>query len=238
MKILIVNDDSIHAPGIVLLAQKAMEFGDVYVVAPSQQCSAMSQRLTLSTKMLVREAEDFPVAVKGAWHVTGTPVDCVRVALSYILKEKPDIVFSGINNGYNAGYETAYSGTLGAAFEAVRNGIPAIAFSSANDSHLEAIAPHVSGVIAELIASEAGEGQVWNVNFPALRSRPLMGILRDRPLARTCMFTDLYLETGREDGAVVITCTGTHTPDELLGEGTDAKAVRDGYISIGRVRAF
>ena len=170
MKILLVNDDSIHAPGIALLAQKAVEFGDVWVVAPASQCSAMSQKLTLSEKLTVKPAENFPVAVKGAWQVGGTPVDCVKVALDYILEEKPDIVFSGINNGYNTGFDTAYSGTLGAAFEALRFGIPAIAFSAANDSHLEAVEPHLAGVIAELLEADPGYGNVWNVNFPALRT--------------------------------------------------------------------
>ena len=238
MKILLVNDDSIHAPGIALLAQKAVEFGDVWVVAPASQCSAMSQKLTLSEKLTVKAAENFPVAVKGAWQVGGTPVDCVKVALDYILEEKPDIVFSGINNGYNTGFDTAYSGTLGAAFEALRFGIPAIAFSAANDSHLEAVEPHLAGVIAELLEADPGYGNVWNVNFPALRTHPLMGTLRDRTLAKASMYSEHYIEESREDGTVLLNCTGIPTPDEAFDEGSDALAVRQGYISIGKVRAF
>ena len=117
MKILVVNDDSISAPGIELLAKAAMEFGEVTVVAPAEQCSALSQKLTLRETLSVEKVEDFPVKVQGAYKVGGTPVDCVKVALDYILEEAPDWVFSGINNGYNVGFDIAYSGTLGAAFE-------------------------------------------------------------------------------------------------------------------------
>ena len=131
MRILIVNDDSIHAQGIRKLAKAASCLGETWVVAPEEQCSAMSQKLTLREQLTVRKVEDFPVEVAGAWAVGGTPVDCVKVALSYILKEKPDLIFSGINNGYNAGFDIAYSGTLGAAFEGARNGIRSVAFSTA-----------------------------------------------------------------------------------------------------------
>ena len=105
MKILIVNDDSIRAPGIAVLAKAAMAFGDVTVVAPSEQCSALSQKLTLRETMVLQQVKDFPVPVKEAWKLGGTPVDCVKVALEGILTEKPDWVLSGINNGYNAGFE-------------------------------------------------------------------------------------------------------------------------------------
>ena len=238
MKILVVNDDSIHAPGIEMLARAAMEFGDVWVVAPDRQCSALSQKLTLQELLSLKPAEDFPVPVRGAWQVGGTPVDCVKVALEYILEEKPDIVLSGINNGYNAGFDTAYSGTLGAAFEAARNGIPAIAFSAAGDAHLEAAEPYLHDIIAQLTAEAPGEGFVWNVNFPALRTKPFLGILRDCPMAKTSMYRERYIVSGEADGAVLLACTGIPTPDEALGEGTDALAARQGYITIGKVRAF
>lgn len=121
MQILVVNDDSIAAPGISLLAKAAAELGEVTVVAPAHQCSAMSQKLTLREVLAVEKVEDFSVNVQGAYRLDGTPVDCVKVALDYILEDRPDYVFSGINNGYNVGFDIAYSGTLGAAFEAARH---------------------------------------------------------------------------------------------------------------------
>jgi len=237
MNILIVNDDSISAPGIAVLAKVAAQFGEVTVVAPAEQCSALSQKLTLRESLRVESVDDFPVSVKAAWKVGGTPVDCVKVALDYILEEKPDFVFSGINNGYNAGFDIAYSGTLGAAFEAVRNGIPAMAFSVASDKHLASCEPYLADIIRELLEENLEPGEVWNVNFPPLARQPFMGILRDRSVAPTSMFREHYIETRQPDGTVLLSCQGSHTPDEAIPEGTDAEAVRRGYISIGKVKS-
>lgn len=238
MKILIVNDDSIHAPGIAVLARAAAELGDVWVVAPAEQCSAMSQKLTLREPLTLKEAPEFPAPVRGAWQVGGTPVDCVKVALEYLLEEKPDWVFSGINNGYNVGFDISYSGTLGAAFEAVRNGVPAMAFSAPSDSHLESCAPYLVPLIRELAEETPEPGQVWNVNFPPLRTRPLSGILRDRIPAPVSMFMESYTESVAPDGTRLLHIQGTPTPDDRFPAGSDAEAVRKGYISIGKVRGF
>ena len=238
MRILIVNDDSITAPGIEKLAKAASCLGEVWVVAPEMQCSALSQKLTLREQLTVRKVEDFPVEVAGAYAVGGTPVDCVKVALTYILKEKPDYVFSGINNGFNAGFDIAYSGTLGAAFEGVRSGISSMAFSAAGDAHLDAAEPYLLPVIKELLAEKLGPGMVWNVNFPALKNRPLMGILRDRPMAAVSMYQETYIESLSADGKVYLNCHGIPTPDSMVAAGTDVEAVRQGCISIGKVRAF
>jgi len=235
MKILIVNDDSIHAPGIAALAKAASGFGEVVVAAPASQCSAMSQKLTLTEPLTLEKVENFPVEVAAAYKIGGTPVDCVKVALEYLLEEKPDYVFSGINNGYNAGFDIAYSGTLGAAFEAVRNGIPAMAFSVAGDAHLEAAEPYLPEIIRELLAQPGKPGTVWNVNFPAMKRKPCLGILRDRTVARTSMYREIYVKTEAPDGTVTLRCKGSPTPDELLTPGSDAEAVRRGYISIGTV---
>lgn len=237
MKILIVNDDSISAPGIKVLAKAALEFGEVTVVAPSEQCSALSQKLTLRETLPVEKVDDFPVAVQAAYQVGGTPVDCIKVALDYILEEKPDYVLSGINNGYNVGFDIAYSGTLGAAFEAVRNGIPAMAFSTSADKYLEAVEPYLLPLIRELLEENLEPGTVWNVNFPPVGKRPLLGILRDRTVARTSLFRENYGEILRPDGRIHLVCQGRPTPDAEIPSGTDAEAVRMGYISIGKVKS-
>lgn len=235
MKILIVNDDSITAPGIAMLAEAATAFGDVWVAAPAEQCSAMSQKLTLREPLTVEKADDFPVGVKAAWKIGGTPVDCVKVALEYLLEEKPDWVFSGINNGYNAGFDIAYSGTLGAAFEAARNGIPAIAFSVAHEKHLPNTERYLVSIMRELLEAGLDQGQVWNVNFPPMKEGEPNGILRSRTVAPTSMFREKYVETRQADGTVTLACKGIPTPDDKIPEGTDAKALREGYISIGTV---
>lgn len=119
--ILIANDDGIGAEGIARLAAAALPFGRVFVAAPDTQCSGMSQKLTIRGELSVTEAP-FPVPVEAAWAVGGTPADCVKAAIKALLPVRLDVVLTGINRGYNAGFDIAYSGTVGAALEAVMNG--------------------------------------------------------------------------------------------------------------------
>lgn len=235
MNILIVNDDSIHAPGIEVLAQVAGEFGDVWVVAPAEQCSAMSQRLTLRDPMTLSQVTDFPAEVRAAWKLGGTPVDCVKVGLIHLLDEKPDWVLSGINNGYNAGFDISYSGTLGAAFEAVRNGIPAMAFSIRSEAHLTGVQDCLRQILRELLTRDPGKGNVWNVNFPPMKDGAPKGILYDRIIAPVSMYQERYIETTLQDGSLALLTNGKPTADEFIPEGTDAAAVRNGYVSVGSV---
>ncbi len=237
MKILVVNDDSIYAPGIELLAKEASKFGEVYVVAPDKQNSAMSQRLSLSTTLHINKANNFPAPVMGAYKVSGTPVDCVKVAIQCILKEKPDYVFSGINDGYNSGYDISYSGTIGATFEALRFGVPAIAFSSTYKAPLKIAEKHLEPIIKELLKAGQKENEVWNVNFPQVPENELKGILRDRKVAPVQFFTQGYTEKVLSDEEFEF--TGFETPvtlEDNIPEGTDIEAVLNGYISIGKVK--
>ena len=238
MNILIVNDDSISAPGIAYLARAAAKLGDVWIAAPAQQCSALSQKLTLRELISLEEVTDFPAPVRKAWRIGGTPVDCVKVALEHLLEEKPDVVLSGINNGFNAGQDIAYSGTLGAAFEAARAGIPAIALSTAGDDYLCGAQPYLIPVLKELMEMGAEKGNVWNVNFPAVKTSAPKGILRDVVPAPVSLFRETYIEEVQPDGRVTVACKGILTPLEQIPEGTDARAVKTGYISIGKVNAF
>ena len=238
MKILIVNDDSIHSPGIALLAKAAMEFGEVTVVAPANQCSAMSQKLTIRGELRVDKVEDFPVPVKAAYKVDGTPVDCVKVALHHILKEKPDYVFSGINDGFNVGFDIAYSGTLGAAFEAVMNGIPAMAFSSEMHAPMHIAEAYLNPVIRELLDAGQESGTVWNVNFPSVDPCAYKGILRDRPVAGVPVYKEKYIPAVSADGSISLKISGDPlTAGDDVPAGTDVDAVLHGYISIGKVKS-
>lgn len=239
MKILVVNDDSIHSPGIALLAKAAMEFGEVTVVAPADQCSAMAHKISIHDSMKVEKVEDFPVPVKSAYKVEGTPADCVKVALHYVLEEKPDYVFSGINDGYNVGYDVAYSGTLGAALEAVMSGIPAMAFSNTMHAPLTIAQAYLVPVIRELMEVGQGRGEVWNVNFPAVEPGELKGILRDRTVAPIPFYSENYLKIKNEDGSVSLKAMGEPMKaGDPVPEGTDAEAVLRGYISIGKVKSM
>ena len=238
MKILVVNDDSIHSPGIALLAKVAMEFGEVTVVAPAHQCSAMSHKISIHDAMKVEKVEDFPVPVKAAYKVSGTPADCVKVALHYVLEEKPDYVFSGINEGYNVGFDIAYSGTLGAAFEAVMNGIPAMAFSNTMHAPLHIAQAYLAPVIRELMEAGQGKGEVWNVNFPAVETGELKGILRNRTVAPIQFYSEDYAKTFHDDGSVSLKAMGNPmTEEDNVPAGTDVEAVLKGYISVGKVKS-
>ena len=149
MRILVVNDDGIKAPGIKRLVQMAAGLGEVWVVAPAAQCSAMSHRITVRGDLEVKPY-DFPATGVTAYSVWGTPADCVKVALGCLMTEKPDIVFSGINAGYNVGRDILYSGTIGAAMEALCWGVPAIAFSVAEEDECEVLNTYLEPVAKEL----------------------------------------------------------------------------------------
>ena len=238
MNILVVNDDSIHSPGLALLAREAAKLGRVWVVAPASQCSAMSHRLSINTALRVERAADFPAPVEGAWSVSGTPADCVKAALLCLLKEKPDYVFSGINDGYNVGYDIAYSGTLGAAMEAVMNGVPAIAFSNAMRYSLDTPQAYLADIARELMKKPLGPGKVWNVNFPEVAPGELQGIARDVTIANTQMYLDNYIVQPQPDGSLTITGRGIPlAPEASVPEGSDIDALRRGYISIGRIKS-
>lgn len=237
MRILIVNDDSIHAPGLALLAEAAMELGEVWVVAPASQCSAMSHKLSIQGSLKAEKAAGFPVPVKEAWQIHGSPADCVKTALQYIMAEKPDYVFSGINDGCNAGFEIAYSGTLGAAFEAVMNGIPAMAFSNAYGAGLDTARQYLGTLIHQLLAAGQSPGEVWNINFPDRAPEQLKGILWNRSIAPTGMINTRYVGTPLPDGTVSLDIqVDLVSVHDQIPEGTDVSAVLNGYISIGKVR--
>ena len=236
LKILISNDDGIDSEGIWRLARLASELGDVWVCAPASQCSAMSQRLTIFNELIIKEYAP-PVPVRGAYSISGTPADCVKLAVSHLLPEKPDYVFSGINCGYNAGFDIAYSGTLGAAFEAVMKGVPAMAFSSTMNAPLHIAEKYLVSIMRELMEAGQGLGEVWNVNFPAVAPEKLKGILRERTVAPLQFYSEDYRKTILPDGAVALTGQGSPlTEGDAVPAGTDVEAVLKGYISIGKVK--
>lgn len=232
MRILVVNDDGIDAVGIVRLAKAAKELGEVWVVAPAAQCSAMPQRITVRDTLTVKPA-DFPIDGVKAYSVSGTPADCVKVALMELLPQKPDIVFSGINEGYNAGHDILYSGTIGAATEALSNGIPAIAFSTEANDVYDVTDAYLLPIAAELLDKKLPANVMWNVNFPGCCLSEYKGILWDRVPANHQFYSDNYNRQDKADGSFVLTVCGI--PVAQAEEGTDIKAVLDRYISIGTI---
>lgn len=229
-KILITNDDGIDADGIVRLAKVAKEFGEVWIVAPDGQRSAMSHSITLRHAFEAWET-DFPVEGVHAYACNGTPADCIRIGVLNIVPGKPDNVFSGINLGFNVATDLQYSATAGAAFEAAFQGIHSIAFSEGFDDQHEPTEKYLKDIIAELIDKPLAPMQIWNVNFPECSLGECKGILYNRTVSSEVFYEDSYTEKKLPDGKVSYLVDGKRNLKAT--EGTDLKAILDNYISIG-----
>lgn len=231
-KILITNDDGITSDGIIRLAEVASAFGEVWVVAPDSQRSAMSHSITLRHSVEAWECE-FPVTGVHAYTCDGKPADCVRIGVLNIVPGKPDHVFSGINYGYNAATDLQYSATAGAAFEAAFQGIHAIAFSEEACENHEVTDKYLRGIMAELLEQPLQQGQIWNVNFPGCGVEACKGILRERKVSGDVFYSDRYQETVVAPGRISYMVNGIRNYEAT--EGTDLKAIFDNYVSVGIV---
>lgn len=167
MHALLVNDDGIHSPGLRALYRAMKGRGhEVDIVAPKRQCSGAGHSLTVYQPLVSRWHDDDDCQ---GFAVSGTPADCVKLALGGLLEKRPDIVMSGINLGPNVGPDLAYSGTVGAAAEAAQAGLPAMAISQLSQSwpeDLDSIAEHAAALAARLDWSKLAKGCVINVNYP------------------------------------------------------------------------
>ncbi len=234
MRILVTNDDGIRSEGIKALAKMASGFGDVYVVAPEGECSAMSHRISVRTVLKTREY-DFPVPVKKAFSVSGTPADCVKLALAHLLDIKPDYVFSGINNGYNAGCDILYSGTVGAAMEGLAGGLKAIAFSNGFDGSYEVIDHELASLTKEVMEREISGSQIWNINFPGCSLAEYKGVLWDQKIAPFQFYKDIY-DMKETDEGIEFMAGGIPYTEQIELDGTDMSAIMNGYTSVGKIR--
>lgn len=171
MKILISNDDGYLAPGIVALANILRPIADITVVAPDSNRSGTSNALTLDRPLSVWQADN------GFHVVNGTPSDCVHVALTAIMKEPPDLIVSGINQGQNMGEDTLYSGTVAAAMEGYLFNIPSIAFSQVERAwlHLDAAAEMALKIVM-LPKLHLPKPYLLNVNIPSIPLQDIKGI--------------------------------------------------------------
>ena len=186
MRILITNDDGIHAPGLKTLTKIAETLagpdGEVWTVAPAFEQSGVGHCISFTHPFMVAKHGERSFAAEGS------PADCVLTALHDIMPERPDLVLSGVNRGNNAGENTLYSGTIGAAMEAALQGIPAIAMSQyfgednrELDDPFECSATHGVAVIKQIMAApqsnEAADYRLfWNVNFPPVAARENKGV--------------------------------------------------------------
>ena len=167
-KILISNDDGYHAPGIEALYEALKDLGDVTVMAPDQNRSGASNSLTLDKPLTVRQTNN------GFYSVTGTPTDCVVLAVNDLMPVRPDLVLSGVNRGHNVGEDCSYSGTVAGALQGMAFGIRSIALSQSLErfhdevtAHWETAEAYAPPIISRLLKHEWQNGVVMNLNFPA-----------------------------------------------------------------------
>ena len=176
MNILISNDDGYLAPGIQELARRIRRFGNVTVVAPEQNHSGASNSLTLNRPLSVRQVQE------NVFFVNGTPSDCVHIALTGLLPQKPDIVLSGINCGQNMGDDVLYSGTVAAAMEGFLFGCPSFAFSQVHSgwSCLDSAAEVAEYIVDNFIKNPLPAPFLLNVNIPNTTIDQLSGLVVTR----------------------------------------------------------
>lgn len=222
MNILIVNDDGIDARGIELLVKAAKPYGRLFVVAPKDQQSAVSQGITIHEPLQIDEEVDkFPDVQ--AWSISGKPADCVKVAIEY-LRLDIDLVLSGINDGPNLGTDILYSGTVAGASEAAIFNIPSIALSTDFGSW-EIAEREIAEVLEYLIkGDQLKAGVIMNVNFQLREHRKSNGIRWTRQGYR------IFSAKFRHDNGRYWQ-EGDWVPTENLAD-TDVTAVTEGFISI------
>jgi 5'-nucleotidase len=221
--ILISNDDGIHAPGLRALAERLAELGDICVVAPDGQRSAMSHALTLEHPLRVEEIRP------GWWSVDGTPADCVYLAMMKILPRTPALVVSGINDGYNLGSDFFYSGTVAAAVEAAIRGVPAFAISLERGPRegLEPAAAFARALAHAILAAGLPPSTLLSVNVP--NHGPLAGYRWTR-LGRRLYRDQVDMRTDPR-GRRYYWIGGPALPSEDAGDA-DGKAVEAGVVSV------
>ena len=178
--ILITNDDDITSKGIRSLIEAVKDLGKVIVVAPNKPQSATGHAITIGSPLRMDKMQIFKDLDVEAWQTSGTPVDCVKLAVDKILHRKPDICLSGINHGANHSINVIYSGTMSAAMEAAIEGIPSIGFSLLDynyDADFTAAKEIVRKMVIEMLQQKKLDKHfLLNVNIPAIPLEKIKGI--------------------------------------------------------------
>ncbi len=227
--ILVCNDDGITAPGIRALIAVAKEFGEVMVVAPDKPQSAMGHAITINSTLRINE-----VFIDGQkeYACSGTPVDCIKLAVNKLLPRKPDLLISGINHGSNASINVIYSGTMSAAMEGALEGIPSIGFSLCDhsiDADFSVSQTIARKVIATALSSEMPQGTCLNVNIPKVSADLLKGIKICRQARAN--WEEEFDERKDPMGKTYYWLTGVFKNYDT-GEDTDIWALENNYVSV------
>ncbi|MFM7390808.1 MAG: 5'/3'-nucleotidase SurE [Vampirovibrionales bacterium] len=244
MKLLLANDDGIHAQGLQALAKALATEHELYILAPHQERSANGHAITLVTPLRAEPAPSFPAKHALACAINGTPADCVKLGLTELLKEVAiDWVLSGINHGSNLGGDIIYSGTVAAALEGALNGVPAMAFSLVDGQHADANFTAATSWIAEHLPTlirlhqQAGfdARTAFNINFPPSQTTKAYQALAYCTLADR-MYTDFYAKCQDPRGGHYYWLAGdplTHT----LEQDSDVTRVFQGHVTLSPIHA-
>jgi 5'-nucleotidase len=224
MRLLLTNDDGIHAPGITLLAEACAALGESWVVAPDTERSGVSHAITLFRPLRMRE-------IQPRWFVCdGTPTDCVHLALNQ-LRLQPDVVIAGVNPGPNLGHDVLYSGTVAGALEGVHWGVPSLAVShcSSHEAELAEVAARLPGLLPHLIATARAIGVALNVNLPPVRKGPWHGVRVTRIGQR--FYSNEVIARNDPRGRYYYWIGGAQVTMPDIA-GSDCNAIRDGFVSV------
>jgi len=226
---LVTNDDGIFARGLAALVRAVSRWGEVWVVAPDREKSAVSLAITLYRPLRVHEVR------RRAFAVDGTPADCVYLAVQKLLPRRPDVLLSGINPGPNLGrQDVSYSGTVAAAFQGAFLGIPSVAVSAIPDPRgriaYSLVAEVASEITSRLVADGFPGGLAVNINVPP---PPVKGL---RVTALGEKHYDPEIVEKRDPRLRAYFWIGTGTPRAVGGRGTDIRAIAEGYVSLSPLR--
>ncbi len=228
--ILITNDDGVTAPGILNLVEAVKGLGKIVVVAPDKPQSGMGHAITIGS--LLRLHKITIAGADEAYACTGTPVDCVKLAVDKVLKRKPDLCLSGINHGANHSINVIYSGTMSAAVEAAIESIPSVGFSLLDfsiDANFTGAKKYARTIVEKLIKSKLDKHLILNVNIPAIPLNNIKGMKICRQAY--AKYVEDFVERFDPHGKKYFWLTGDFVNFDK-GKDTDVWALNHNFVSI------
>lgn len=228
--ILITNDDGVTAPGIMNLVEAVKDLGKIIVVAPDKPQSGMGHAITIGQPLRLHKVHVFGDIE--AYSCTGTPVDCVKLAVDKVLHRKPDLCLSGINHGANHSINVIYSGTMSAAVEAAIESIPSAGFSLLDysiEADFSGARKYVRIVVEKMLSTKLDKHTVLNVNIPPMPAKLLKGFKLCRQAY--AKYEEDFMERQDPHGRMYYWLTGEFVNFDK-GKDTDVWALDNGYVSV------